>query len=231
MFNPDEIARAVGLQTRSYQLLKWVGEAVGKGFISFKTAHAYASIPAAATEWLEAHYLNLPERARPAREDIPAFSQILSTYLENSFEWVEAPGKRVIYPDGRCRCSWCARLIDASNLKLRVPTTADKKRARKMMLTELKRLASEHSMLLLDDAMDAIVEAPDIRKSLALCAYGTDLLHRVNGVATGPAVLVLWRTFAWLPTGSADKAFSLSADLIVNAEISLRDRVLRTAMS
>ena len=65
---------------------------------------------------------------------------------------------------------------------------------------------------------EAIVDDPAMRETVALVAYGHDLLKRMQGIAEGPAVLALWRGFAWTETGSPKNDFHLEADAIVDAE-------------
>jgi hypothetical protein len=52
----------------------------------------------------------------------------------------------------------------------------------------------------------------------SLVAYGYDLLRREKGIASGPAVLALWRGFAWNESGSPKHGFRLKAQSIVDAE-------------
>ena len=85
MFNPTQMRRLVDMQQRSYLLLKWIAKAVREGFVSFEAAHDYSSFPEAAEEWIQGHYLNIPENARPERHDLNVFSRFFSTYLENSY--------------------------------------------------------------------------------------------------------------------------------------------------
>src|SRR4051812_7598491 len=99
MFARDEVIRAVDLQGRSYDLFMWVASAVGKGFISFGAAHSYASASLAAQAWIQEHHRNIPEGARPSQADLKDFSGLFCTYLENSFELVRNPGKRLYSPD------------------------------------------------------------------------------------------------------------------------------------
>jgi len=227
MFTEEQMSRAVDLQVRSYELLRWVSSAIKKGFISFKAAHSYSSVPSAAEEWITRHYLNIPEVARPALEDMKDFCGLFSTYLENSFELVSPPGKRLYSPDAHCFCPLCSWLVDAPNLKTRNPTPTDKKRAQRMTLDALNHLASVQGVWLAEKRGKVILEDASLREHLALFTYGLDLLRRMKGTAVGPASLVLWRTFAWLPSGSPKKKFSLSADLFLQAERVLREAILR----
>ena len=226
MFSRDEVLRAVDLQRRSYELLRWVASAISKGFISFNAAHSYTSVSSSAEAWIQRHYHNIPEGARPPHADLKDFSGLFVTYLENTFDLARNPGKRLYSPGGHCFCPMCSWLADAPHLKTKTPTTRDKNRARKMMLDVINCIALENSLRLSDKTTGAIVNDPNIREELALCAYGTDLFRRMRGVAMGAAALVLWRNFAWLPTGSPKKKFELTADLILDAETVLRERVL-----
>ncbi len=91
-FTGAEIERAVDLQRRGYQLLLWLEKAFADGFISPEAAGHYGSSESAAFGWLDKHYHNIPDRARPAREDLRAFSAYFSTYLDNSFDLTRNPG-------------------------------------------------------------------------------------------------------------------------------------------
>lgn len=229
MFSGNELSRAIDLQKRSYELLQWVASAVKNGFISFNAAHSYSSASSAAGDWIQRHYQNIPENSRPLHQDLKDFSGLFSTYLENSFELVSSPGKHLYSPDAHCFCQMCSWLIDAPNLKTKTPTPKDKKRAHTMMLNVINSIATEEDVRLSEEKVAAIANDPNLQEKLALCAYGADLFQRMNGVAVGTAALVLWRTFAWLPAGSPKKKFRLTADIILNAEEAIRERVLSEA--
>jgi hypothetical protein len=226
MFAKDELSRAINLQKRSYELLQWVASAVKRGFISFNAAHSYSSVSSAAGDWIQRHYQNIPENARPSLSDLKDFSSLFTTYLENSFELVSSPGKQLYSPDAHCFCQMCSWLVDAPNLKTKTPTPKDKKRAQRMMIDIINRIATENDVRLSDEQIEAIAKDPNLREAQALCAYGADLFQRMNGIAVGTAALVLWRNFAWLPSGSPKRKFELTADLILDAEKAIRERVL-----
>jgi hypothetical protein len=229
MFERDALVRALDLQTRSHGLLRWLADAVRDGVVSFKAAHGNASIAGVGRVWIQDNYDNLPPRLRPSRDDLADYSGLFATYLENSFELVKDPGTRLYSPGARCFCPWCSWLVDVSNLKTRIPSTEDKRRSRRMMRDAISRVAFDQGVYLSDAAIDAIAEDPALREKLALCAYGADLLHRMRGVAVGPAALALWRTFAWLPTGSPKKNFKLTPEMILDAERDITKRVLAAA--
>lgn len=229
MFDRNELSRAIDLQKRSYELLQWIASAVKRGFISFNAAHSYSSVSSAAVDWIERHYQNIPEKARPMHSDLKDFSGLFTTYLENSFELVLSPGKQLYSPDAHCFCPMCSWLIDAPNLKTKTPTSKDKKRAHKMMIDVINRIATENNVRLSEKKVESIADDPNLREELALCAYGADLLQRMKGTAVGPAALVLWRNFAWLRSGAPKRKFELTADLILDAEKAIRERVILEA--
>ncbi|MDJ0807367.1 MAG: hypothetical protein QNJ78_11085 [Gammaproteobacteria bacterium] len=229
MFNREEISRAVDMQERSYLLLQWMAEAVTKGFIDFRTAHEYSSLPEAATEWILEHYLNIPENARVRKSDISEFSALFSTYLENSFDLIEDPGKQLYSPDNHCFCPLCSWLVDAPSLNTKKPTSSDKRKARKLKIAALHQLAISHEINVDDAEIEKLVDDPELREPVSLVAYACDLLQRLKGVAVGPAVLVLWRGFAWTKEGSPKQKLKLSADMILEGELRLKEFVLKCA--
>lgn len=76
MLARPEIERAVELQARGYQLLRWLEKALDQGFIVPEAAHAYATMAESAYAWIERHYTHLPSAARPDREDLLPFSKL-----------------------------------------------------------------------------------------------------------------------------------------------------------
>ena len=91
MLDLDEVKLAVALQAQSYQLLKWLGTAINRGFIKFDRAHEYLDAADAARDWLEVHFHNLPEAGRPERGTLDAFARFFATYLTTSFDLVAQP--------------------------------------------------------------------------------------------------------------------------------------------
>ena len=70
----QQLDLSVEMQAKSYSLLKWVGKSVSSGLLSFQTAHQYSTLPLAAADWIDKHYLNIPEAARVDKTDIPVFA-------------------------------------------------------------------------------------------------------------------------------------------------------------
>ena len=217
----NRIAHAIDMQQRSYKLLQWMASAVKDGFISFKTAHDYSNLPDAAAGWIAGHYNNIPDSARVALDDLPEFTSFFSTYLQNSFDLVASPGKQLYSPDAHCFCPMCSWLVDAPSLKTKKLSNTDKRRANKMRLNAVSQLAIDNSIAVSDDTISELLEDAQNQSDASLLAYGHDLLQRLNGIANGPAVLALWRGFAWNENGSPKHKFKLKLDMIMNAESQL----------
>lgn len=218
MFNLPEMQRLVDMQHRSYLLLKWMAKAVSKGFVNFETAHHYSSLPEAAEDWIVGHYMNIPDNARPLRDNLSAFCDFFSTYLMNSFDLIRNPGKQLYSPDAHCFCPMCSWLVDAPNLKTKKLTPTDKRRAQKMRMNAIMNLAAHHGLNVREDEIEDLLNDRQVFEDASLVAYGCDLLQREKGIANGPAVLALWRGFGWNESGSPKHGFRLKAELIADAE-------------
>ncbi|MFZ5891913.1 MAG: hypothetical protein ACOY0T_12735 [Myxococcota bacterium] len=221
----NEIERAVELQSRGYQLIQWLEKALVDGFIAPEAAHVYASMEEAAQAWMERHYLNLPSVARPAREDLTAFSKLFSTYLTNTFDLDANPGERLYSPDAHCFCPICSWMVRLPHLTPKKVGAADKKIAENMKRGFLRKLAVRASLAVPEEVVDQVLREPELKEAVGLVTYADDLLQRLNGVAVGPATLALWRSFAWTPQGSPKKNFVLSTDAIMRAQESVLERL------
>jgi len=225
-FPKIEIERAVDLQRRGYQLLLWLEQAFDKGFISPEAAGRYGSSEGAALGWLEKHYENLPETARPQHGDLKAFSAYFSTYLDNSFDLTSDPGQRLYSPDAHCFCPICSWMVNKPHLTPKKLRTADKKAAHLMKGEWIRALAVQQKLPLSTDDLNTLLEDPAYREAIGLCTYASDLLDRMEGVAVGAASLALWRSFAWTAQGSPKHGFQLSADAILDAREALVRKLL-----
>ena len=219
----EQVERAVALQARGYQLLRWLEKALADGFIAPEAAHAYATMEQSTLAWIDRHYMNLPSAARPEREDLPAFSRLFSTYLTNTFDLDESPGQRLFSPDAHCFCPLCSWMVRVPHLRPKKVSTADKKRAESMKRAFVRHLAGTIDAAVSAEAVETILTDPTHREAVGLATYADDLLKRLDGIAVGAASLVLWRSFAWTPQGSPKKGFTLTAESIMLArEIMLR---------
>ena len=216
--NLAQLQRLVDMQQRSYRLLKWMANAVTEGFVNFDTAHDYSELPVAAEAWIRIHYQNIPPNARPANEDFAPFCDFFSTYLTNSFELISNPGQQRYSPDAHCFCPMCSWLVDAPNLVTRKVQSSDKRRADTMRRNACLKLAIVNEIEVDEGVLNEMLQTRLAFEDASLVAYADDLIQREKGIANGPAVLALWRGFAWNETGSPKHGFRLKASLIVEAE-------------
>lgn len=206
------------MQHRSYLLLQWMASAVKDGFVRFETAHSYSTLPDAAEGWIRGHFANIPANARPLFEDLPEFAAFFSTYLTNSFDLIANPGQMRYSPEAHCFCPMCSWLVDAPHLKAKKLTAADKRRAEKLKAQALLQIAVEQRLAILEAQVAKLLDDDANNENASLIAYGHDLAQRMKGIANGPAILALWRGFAWTKAGSPKSKFRLKADSILSAE-------------
>ncbi len=221
MFVRHEIEDAVDLLGRSYALLQWLETAIERGFISFDTAHDYASFPTLARLWLERHYLDIPNAARPPREQLQPFANLFASFMESSFDMVRNPGKRLYSDEAHCFCPMCSWLVAIPRIRPKRLTREHKRRARRMKLAWLHEIAFELDRELSDQLAEALVDGAELGRQIGMATYGVDLLRRIEGKISGPASLALWRSFAWTAQGSPIRGFMLDADAIIEAEQSV----------
>jgi hypothetical protein len=222
MLAADRLTLAIDIQSRSYELLRWVATAVRKGFIPATRAHQYANTCDAAFAWMQDHYLNFPQAMRPERRHLREFANFFGTYVTSSFDIVEQPGTRL---DSRCGCycPMCAHLVRAPHLRPKRLRKGDKERAGRLMVHRVTALAREEGIGVTDPAVIAIVQSDETRRPAAYSAYGHWLIRRLEGDTDGTAVLALWREIAWKRTGSPIKNFRLEYKDFVDAEELLAD--------
>lgn len=224
----DKVETAVRLQACGYQLLKWLEKALRDGFITPEAAGTYATSEDAAYSWLDKHYLNLPDSARPERSDLRAFSHFFSTYLDSTFDLDAKPGSRLYSPDAHCFCPICSWMVQKPHLQPKKVGAGDKKVAERMKRTFLIRLAGARGISVSEEMLDDMLRDPNLRDPVGLCTYAADLLQRLEGRAVGAASLALWRTFAWTPQGSPKKGFVLNTDEIMIAQDVLAERLSKS---
>ncbi len=220
MLNRVQLEEAIDIAARAYRLIRWVGEAIERGFLTFTSAHDYASDAEAAAAWITEHYQNLPPASRPSVKEgasVDRFANYFVTFLTTSFDIVAAPGVEVRSSCG-CRCWCCTYLAAAPHLKTRRLTPRDKKRAAKLKVGYLEQLALDLHLSVPESTLEALANAEETSGQVALLAYTTELLGRCAGRTSGPASLVLWRQFAWSPAGSPKPGFELRTDTILQAE-------------
>jgi hypothetical protein len=229
MLPSGQIAEAVEIQHRSYQLLMWLGRAIDSGVITFTRAHSDADAADNAYEWIQEHYYHLPEEFRPQRDSLRPFSNYFGSYVTTSFDLTETPGTRLESNCG-CFCELCTRLVNASHLRPKKLGKRDKEGAKQERISRVIQLAHEEGLRPPDDLAAGVAVGPFLRDA-AYSAYGQSLLERIGGSECGPYVLALWREIAWKPEGSPIKDFKLTATAFFEAErrlIAEMEKQLRT---
>ena len=226
MLDEKKLTATVGLQKKTYKLLSWLETAIDKGFVHPSKAREHASAPDAAADWVSKHFLNLPPACRPDstdEKDIRPFATMLSSYLMTSFDIAMDPGQRLFVD--HCPCPMCSFLIAAPHFRPKKVSKADKKRARKLKLSCLRQLAKDRGVCLDDKEAQEIMDDLEFREAVSMVTYGNQLILRSAGHIEGPAILALWREFAWHRTGSPKKEFQLEANEILQCEKQLVHRL------
>lgn len=220
MISQSEIEFALSIQDRSFKLLQWLSKAVREGFVPIVVAHDVAGTGPAAKYWLERQWQSLPNACRPAEEEMDAFANFFGTYLETSFDLDEKSGQRAESRCG-CYCSFCCRMVESGNLRTKTLVSLDKKRAGKLRLRRLEELALGSGIAYCEETAQSLLGIETTRVDASVSAYASALLERINGFSDGPAVLALWRDFAWHRSGAPIRNFKLRAKQILDAETRL----------
>jgi hypothetical protein len=234
--DPVSLAKAVEVQKRCYrflQLIKYDRLPLTGGWSIGSLHDDSVKETERFKELVMAHFLDLPEEARPVssrQSDLDDFANFFISYLFCSFEPAAEP--RFVQIDnsetGGCWCELCARLTDAPNLKLKKVTSRDKAIAGSLEADSVRRLIEAEKISLSNEKMKEVLEAPNYSQTRALIAYGIELVRRCAGEYVDASSLVLWRRFAWekgVPKGN----FVLTADLIEKAERRLISRLKELA--
>jgi len=220
MIAQTDIEFALSIQERSFKLLQWLSKAVRDGFVPIVLAHDVAGAGAAAKYWLQRQALSLPHACRPTEEEMDAFANFFGTYLETSFDLDEKSRQRAVSQCG-CYCAFCCRIVESRNLRTKTLSAQDKKRATKLRLRRLEELALESGIVFREEVAHSILGTETNRLDTSISAYASALLERIKGFSEGPAVLALWRDFAWHRSGAPIRNFKLHAKQILDAETRL----------
>lgn len=224
MFNPNELERVVTLQQKSYQLLRWVNDALRSGTLNFNKVHHAADVSVAAEEWVGRYFHSIPADARPDESELEPFARLFASYLTTSFDLVAQPGMRRV-SSHHCYCAFCSYLAAADHLRVRSPDKKARQRAQQMKDLYLSSLAAEAGVALSAADRESLLSDPKTADDLAFAAYGRELLRRSQFASQGEGVLVLWREIAWDQKGKVKKGFTLSAERILQAEATLVERL------
>jgi hypothetical protein len=215
--NDQELGRALDLQQKGYQLILWLGSLADGAKLSFDQVHEAATMSDAARRWLERHRISLPERCRVDAAEMEAFANVVASFMKSSFDLVEDPGTRRLSDCG-CLCEWCSYAVAAPHLRTKKISKRDKVRARNLQADLLMARALKDGRTLSEEGALRIVEDDQLGEAAAIVTYANELIRRMKGLYEGPAVLALWRRFAWNKEGSPKKDFRLTIDAVRKAE-------------
>jgi hypothetical protein len=219
-----ELERALDLQQKGYQLILWLGSLADDAKVSFDQVHEAASMSEAARRSLERHRSTLPERCRVDPADEDAFAKVVASFLSSSFDLLASPGTRRASDCG-CPCGWCSYAVAASHLRPMQVSKRDKTRARRLQADLLLERALKNGRTLSDDRALRIVDDEHLGEAAAMVTYAEELIRRMKGLYEGPAVLALWRRFAWTREGSPKKDYRLTIDAVRDAQARIEQAI------
>lgn len=215
----SNLDKLITLQQKAYKLLRFLDKAMNEGFISPKGAHDFMSMNKVAESWIKQHIKNFPQDARPDvnnEQELEVFCNLFSTFLDISFEIDEDPGKKLYSEGAHCFCYMCSYLVNVSHLKTKKISKADKNRAKKMKYDAIVQLSLNKGFEVNHVSIDQLLESKDFRQDVAMIAYVQQLIDRAKGVSNGPAVLSLYRDFAWESSGPK-KNFTFNSKHVLQA--------------
>lgn len=216
MFEGQQLDRLLDLHDRSYRLLLWLNKRMRDNKLQVATVHDVISLSDAARDWLKRQINNLPADLRPRESEIDAFSHLLASYLQTSFEVAE--GK--IPADGwcGCRCMLCLYLRDATYLRARKVTENAKETAKQLKILLLEELVNYLGLPLVRTDMEPFISAnPDLSGAISVLTYTRELKRRTSFSSQGLGILALWREIAWTAT-APKKDFRLTTKLVLASE-------------
>lgn len=222
LLSESVIQSALDLQARSYRLLEWLESAMDRGFVAPETALEHGRGKDGAHQWLDRHFLNLPQDVRGERDELWRLAGYFTTYFEGTFELETTPGKRLYSVDAHCFCPACSYMIQKPHLRPRRVTATDKKHAHRLMERQLRSICEETLRIVEDSQIAALLGDRHAVEDVALLTYIVNVEERAHGRIRGATPLALWRLFAWTETGSPRKGLKLNPEVVLAAQ----DRVL-----
>lgn len=221
---------AVDIQQRSYRFLRWLKDLPRQKAPFPPFAHTTETDDEFIRKWLERGIRAAPPDCRPATEKRPyidRYMNFFSSYLLTSF--AENPeGSFRVVPTNGCMCTWCQRIEQLPRLQTKKPTSRDKRQAHRLKEDVVLTLLGEARKPQRMKAVERVLADDELSVAAAYCAYGAELLNRCEGISQGPAVLVLWRQFAWKKSGSPKPGFELKVADILQAERLIFTRLIQT---
>ena len=220
-FNEARVRTAVETQEKAYRLLRRLRERPSADRSSFaRAAHSGSDDAAAVTQWPVQLRDVTTADPRPAPDRRAEFARFFATLLATSFETSPLSSRLLTR---RCGCRVCAALIRPQSPKPRRVTPADHRLAGQLVEDHAAEMAEPLNLRLTAADVDRVLG--DCGEQAALAAYGGWLVRRLDGRTPGPALLSLWRRFAWRD-GRPRRGYRLTADAIVAAQAGLESRLI-----
>jgi hypothetical protein len=220
MLASHDVERAVSLQRKAYAVLVWFQRHLDHALFPRHEAHAAMGSVGVARMWVEENLHRLPPEARPATGELELLANMFASYLTTSFDVVDRPSYRLETTTG-CLCEICAYMAQCSHLQPKRLSPGDKAHAQRLKVEALTELAATKGHSLSRGQALEILGAPDISTNAALVAYAKQLILRLGGDQGDPAVLALWREFAWTREGAPKRDFTLEPADIMDAQSGL----------
>lgn len=220
MLTRQELDRAVRIQRKAYVLLSWFQDQLDDAAFPDHETHSVMGDVSIARQWIEKNLRVLPAEAAPASDELEPLAAMFASYLTTSFE-ANTYSTRSVATFG-CYCPICVQIVAARMLKPKRVTSGDKAHAQRLKVAVLVDLAASADRVLSRDAAMEVLANPEVSERAALVAYARELLLRLGGDPGDPAILALWREFAWTKTGAPKKGFRLDVQEILDAQEALR---------
>jgi hypothetical protein len=220
MLTFSDVDRAARLQRKAYALLVWFQRHLDRALFPTHEAHAAMGTQRVARMWIEQNLDPLPPEARPTSGDLELLANMFASYLTTSFDVVDRPGYRLETTTG-CLCDVCAYMAQCSHLQPKRLTSGDKAHAQRLKVEALTDLAAAKGHLLSRAQAIEVLATPDVSTNAALVAYAKQLILRLTGDPGDPAVVALWREFAWTREGAPKRGFTLEPADIIDAQSAL----------
>lgn len=180
----------------------------------FQDVHENLQLQAGALTWVKNNYFNIPLHDRPDEEDIPAFTNLLTSYLATSFK----VGKVKISNTPGCWCKFCTYFTNVKGFELKKLTKRARARADDMIDIYLSILAGQLDIELPGTWEDWRKKNSDLDYEFSLLAYTNELIRRSKYHSQGEGALQLWRDISVYEDGSRIKNFELKLSEILETE-------------
>lgn len=222
MFDRKEAQRAIDLAHRAWEWLQWMQRSILAHRIGLDEVHVVMDDAASIRALTRRAASQLPAKASVPAKDLDDFSRYVASYLSTSFDVHERPQQRVIVV---CPCMMCTLLVQLPHLRPKKLSAADQRRADVLARERLQSLARDAGVTLTPERAVELARDAELRADLATSAWVEQVLARLRGECEGPAVLALWRRFAWTDSGAPKRGFEMSLELLEAAEQRLVSRL------